>query len=461
MANAVTLHRNCSRLAGLLLVTALPPAIHADPGTIRGENSPVIDVSKAVYVKHPAPGAAAEVKSYYTKSRLVEIHTTKSGGHAPKNPEERESTDDGRTWSMLQPSQETEFLPTGCNPRWGNNERVLYDPVAGLHVSVWWSITTLKTAPGKHRYYNHAWYRLSEDDARTWARPRQLRYEPGPVYDFETPYDASFLEKNLTTVHAGCTMLHSNGTIVVATVGVKIPEGEGDPDPGGKYGSYDKPAHCRDLGIACFVGRWDKQKRLYDWKRGNCVWLPRSVVRRGFMEAAIAELRDGRILVVCRGTGTAETPGRKWYAVSSDGGMTLSKVRELKYDDGTRFYSPSSYHRVLRSSATGKLYWVGNICPEPPQGNAPRYPLVIAEIDEDVPALKRNTATVIDDCLPPDSKDLQLSNFSLIENRRTRCFELFLTRIGERALMKGPNKDVFPCKEFWTADCYKYTLTLK
>jgi hypothetical protein len=179
------------------------------------------------------------------------------------------------------------------------------------------------------------------------------------------------------------------------------------------------------------------------------------------MEAAIAELRDGRLLVVYRGTGTAETPGRKWYSVSSDGGMTLGKVQEWKYDDGTRFYSPSSYHRMLRSSATGRLYWMGNICPEPPRGNSPRYPLVIAEVDEDVPALKRNTVTVIDDCLPSDSADLQLSNFSLIENRRTHCFELFLTRIGERALMRGPDKDVYPSKRFWTADCYKYTLSFK
>jgi len=445
----------------MLFVLALSTAVDANSDAVLGTDSSLIGVSKEVYVEHPAPGVAAEVKSYYTRTRLTEIHTTKAAGHAPKNARVRESSDDGRTWSALEPSQETEYRPTGCNPRWGNNERVLYDPAARLHVSVWWSITTVKTASGKHRYYNHAWYRLSEDDGRTWGRPRQLRYEASPDYDFDHPYDTNFLEKNLATAHAHCAMLHSNGTLVVAAVGVKIPEGDGAPDPSGKYGSYDKPAHCRDLGGACFVGRWDKQSCLYQCKRGNCVWLPRSVVSRGFMEAAIAELRDGRLLVVYRGTGTSETPGQKWYTVSSDGGMTLSKVQELKYDDGTRFYSPSSYHRMLRSSATGRLYWIGNICPEPPRGNSPRYPLVIAQVDEDVPALNRSTMTVIDDCLPSDSADLQLSNFSLIENRRTHCFEVFLTRIGERALMRGSDRDVYPCREFWTADCYKYTLSFK
>ena len=94
------------------------------------------------------------------------------------------------------------------------------------------------------------------------------------------------------------------------------------------------------------------------------------------------------------------------------------------------------------------------ICPDPPSGNSPRYPLVIAEVDETIPALKRSTVAAIDDRLPSDSKDLQLSNFSLIENRHTHSFELFLTRIGEKGLLKTP-------KAFWSADCYRYTLSLK
>ena len=33
--------------------------------------------------------------------------------------------------------------------------------------------------------------------------------------------------------------------------------------------------------------------------------------------------------------------------------------------------------------ASNKLDWVGNIIPEPPQGNLPRHPLVVAETDEE------------------------------------------------------------------------------
>src|SRR5438552_14033888 len=84
---------------------------------------------------------------------------------------------------------------------------------------------------------------------------------------------------------------------------------------------------------------------------------------RGLMESETAELKDGRVLVVWRGSSTAKTPGRKFYSVSSDGGRTLSPISEWKYDDASPFYSPSSYHRMIRHSQTGKLYWLGNITP--------------------------------------------------------------------------------------------------
>jgi hypothetical protein len=166
------------------------------------------------------------------------------------------------------------------------------------------------------------------------------------------------------------------------------------------------------------------------------------------MEPCVAELEDGRLLVIWRGSNTGKTPGRKWFSVSADGGRTLSSPKELTYDDGTRFYSPSSFHSMLRHSKTGKLYWLGNVCRRPPSGNSPRYPLVIAEVEERSPALKRSTVTRIDDRGEDDSPRLQLSNFSFFEDREAHAFEVYLTRIGE-----DPG-------DFWGANAYKYTLTL-
>jgi hypothetical protein len=168
------------------------------------------------------------------------------------------------------------------------------------------------------------------------------------------------------------------------------------------------------------------------------------------MEPEVAELRDGRLLVVWRGSthgwdGTVATrPGRKWFSLSADGGWTLSPVAEWRYDDGTPFFSPSSYHRFLRHSVTGRLHWVGNISATPPVGNGPRYPLVIAEVDEDRAALRRDTVTAIDDRLP-GQPEIELSNFSLLENRETHEVELYLAGYGQ-----NPGG----------ADGYRYTLSL-
>ncbi|HEY2970895.1 MAG TPA: hypothetical protein VGJ48_00150, partial [Pyrinomonadaceae bacterium] len=119
-----------------------------------------------------------------------------------------------------------------------------------------------------------------------------------------------------------------------------------------------------------------------------------------------------------------------------------------KYDDGSSFYSPSSYHRLLRHSQTGKLYWIGNIVSDPPKGSNPRYPLVIAEVNEELPALKRKTVTLIDDRQPGEDEGLELSNFEILENRQSHEIEIYLSRYGE-----DPH-------DFWAADAYRYNLRL-
>ena len=69
-----------------------------------------------------------------------------------------------------------------------------------------------------------------------------------------------------------------------------------------------------------------------------------------------------------------------------------------------------------------------------------------------IPALKKDTVTLIDDREPHrDSEHLQLSNFSLLEDRETGQLEMYMTRFRE----KGGDRDV------WCADCWKYTLTLR
>jgi hypothetical protein len=149
------------------------------------------------------------------------------------------------------------------------------------------------------------------------------------------------------------------------------------------------------------------------------------------------------------GMDSLECPGRKWISVSNDGGITWSKITDLRYDTGEQFYSPATFAETIRSTATGKLYCFLNINAYPPVGNGPRYPLQVAEIDEENICLKKGTVTIIDDRNPElDSSHLQLSNFGLLEDRKNHMIELYLTRIGERG---GGIK-------VWDADTYRYII---
>jgi hypothetical protein len=424
---------NHAKLAVVLLTTALAPeAIGAPPQLPWKGNRPSWEVRKEVYQRHPSKGVGAWVTVRYVGPELEreEVHTTWSRSDTPEMPKRRWSHDNGRKWSGFEPMPDVVTHPQGVRVFWGRGPQ-LYDPVGKVTVSIW-----LHQPHLRGRHHNHCFVRVSHDEGRTWGEPALLRYEAGDAFDPDNPFRESFLAHN--QAYFGSNILpHTGGTLIHCVAHANAP---GDPE------NDERPWR---MGSLCFVGKWSGESGGYQWTAGRRVEISPGVSSRGLMEPAIAELDDGRVLVIWRGSDTPSTPGRKWFSVSTDGGLTLGRVQELKYDDGTQFYSPSSIHRMIRHTVTGKLYWVGNISAVPPRGNSPRYPLVIAEVDERIPALKRSTVTAIDDRRPGESERLQLSNFSLLENRETHALEVYLTRIGADP------------EDFWGADAYKYTLTLK
>ena len=172
---------------------------------------------------------------------------------------------------------------------------------------------------------------------------------------------------------------------------------------------------------------------------------------RHLLEADVAELGDGRVLIVWRVTKNGkEKPAYKYFAVSDDGGLTFSKPEVFRYSDGKHFFSSSSFHRLYRSSKTDKLYWIGNILPKHTTiPGHPRYPLIIAEIDEKTLGLKKDSVTEIDTRHAGEGERLQLSNFWVNESQEEKNLEIYLTRLHE-------NPD-----ELYTADVYRYTVTFK
>lgn len=392
-------------------------------------NTPIVSVKKELYLKHPKPGAAALASDGYVGPKLerLEFQGMEIIDDVTESGKGRFSDDNGRTWVDFNSPPETQPDPAAQGVGGGP---VVFDPNSGVLLGI-----GMRQVAAPH-WNNFTYYRYSRDFGKTWTSFKQLRYEPGDDFDPKNPLKPSFLQRN--QAYRGENILVCRNGTVVHCVGMANAPNDPDND-------------TRDyrLGGLCFVGEWDPQAKDYKWKAGKRVAVSADVSSRGLMEPNVEELTDERLLVIWRGSDTGKTPGRKWYSVSTDGGMTLSEPAELKYDDGSSFYSPSSWHLMIRHSVSKRLYWVGNICPEPPDGNWPRYPLVIAEIDEKIPALKRSTVTAIDDRQPGQSDKLQFSNFSLFEDRETHDMEMLMTVYG-----------MYP-PDVRTADCYKYFLTLK
>jgi len=177
---------------------------------------------------------------------------------------------------------------------------------------------------------------------------------------------------------------------------------------------------------AVLIGTWLEGGRI-EWQLSQRVANTPDRSSRGAFEPTIAELPDGRILMVMRGSSTRSTPGRKWFSISRDGGFTWEPIQPWTYSDGTPFFSPSSCSQLLPHSS-GRLYWLGNITPRPPAGNSPRYPFVVGLVDPAGGLLVRDSVAVIDDRREGDSDRLMLSNFMACEDRETGDILLHMSR---------------------------------
>ncbi len=405
-------------------------------------NQPLVQVKKELFLKHSKPRAAARVTMQYVGPGLErrEVRSTEILDDVGENMTARWSMDNARSWSdpvAIGASNNVDYQ--GVNV-WEGGGAMQYDPTSKRLVQVW-----LRQIKVGRIYHCFTYCRLSSDYGRTWSAPRQMRYEEGDAFDPEDPRKATFLNHN--EGYFGTNILvHSSGALIHVLAHTNA---SGDPK------NNQRPFR---MGSMIMIGHWDADKKQYRWIPGARLEVSPEISARGLMEPEVAELNDGRLLVVWRGSthgwdGTvAKVPGHKWFSISTDGGKTLSPVREWKYSNGMSFFSSSSLHRMIRHSTTGKLYWLGNISGAPSRGNGPRYPLIIAEIDESAAAIKKESVTVIDDRNPnTHSFNFQLSNFSLFENRETRKFELFLTTYGQK---KGH-------ADWASADCYHYILTFQ
>lgn len=426
----------------------LPILVSLVTGTYATASEPIVRVHREVYVPNTEPGQAPWVYVFPGKGGFrEEIHTewshenqVRGYGDSPQNPRRRVSLDNGRTWSPLQAEPPwITFLDKVSVLDW--KFCGVHDPVSDRLVSLSiHHVRDMRQGPPR-MIYNHALVRTSADGGKSFGKPQTLKYEPGDDFAPDDVLNPNYLENN--TGYPGQSILRlRNGRLLIPVTNTRTPTNVPDEVP-----ARVKWPGKGTIGSLCYSGRWNEAREQYEWTAGKPVWLPRSIAFNGLLEADIAELRDGRILIVWRITKTREGAAHKWYSVSGDGGMTFTEPKIFGYSDGTKFYSTSTFHRLFHSSKTGSLYWIGNInATAPTNAGHPRYPLIIAEVDEAALALKKYTVSEIDTRQPGEGERLQLSNFWLIENSETHVLEMYLTRLNE-----VPD-------ETFTANAYRYTL---
>lgn len=335
------------------------------------------------------------------------------------------SKDNGRTWNTYK--MEPDFFSTLPYGYRRDLITSVLDHNTDRVVTIINSLDTPGLDPGineppvaQHTYYLR--YIVSENGAESWLFDEPIVSEGG--YSQNNPFEGIFIGKNSIYLgDLGCIpIVTGKGKILVpAQTTILGPDGS-LANPGGGFTYTD---------VLVLIGTWTNNKRL-SWKASQRVEGDPKRSTRGMIEPSLLELEDGRILMVMRGSNGGKNdpeyllPGYKWYSVSNDGGETWSKPEHWTFDDESTFYSPSSMSALFKHSG-GRCFWVGNMSAINCQGNLPRFPLVMAEVNTKSLKLIRSSLITVDTRTEEDlSKGrLDISHITLLEDRETK--EIILT----------------------------------
>ena len=355
----------------------------------------------------------------------------------------RFSEDNGNTWGETIP-WETKFEhPNGTGRRHPRGGYV--DPMTGRYVTVWTEGVLPSDEPleGMRQWKLH--YTVSEDGGKTQIVNEQIVHE-GDGYDEIHHLPGVTAGKN-------CVMMGDMGQrpLTRSDGVILIPVQSSPAGPDGEY--FNPGAGFTYTDCMILFGRWRSDGGL-SWRSSERIKGDPNRSTRGMIEPTIAELDDGAIIMVMRGSNDArpELPGHKWISRSGDGGRTWSEPVPWTYTDGMTFFSPSACSQLIPHS-DGRLLWMGNICESNPKGNSPRYPIVLGEVDRSNGLLIRDSVSTIDDRKQDESPYLTLSNFYARENRKTHAVMLHMSRYFAKDFRTDG-------KPNFTADSLLYTIAV-
>jgi hypothetical protein len=330
------------------------------------------------------------------------------------------STDNGRTWKSapMQPDF-VSGLPHGYR-----REPVTsaLDPATGRLITIFNALDTPGLDPNaveppiaQETYYLR--YRVSADSGKSWRFDEPILQAGN--FTAQHPFEGVWVGKNAIYLgDLGCIPLVTRaGKVLVPAQTTPLgPDGK-LWNPGGGWTYTD---------VLVLIGTWTNGQHL-SWRASQRVVGDPKRTTRGLIEPTLAEFPDGRILMVMRGSngGNAdprhELPSYKWFAVSRDGGESWSAPEPWTFEGGPGLFSPSSMSTLFRHSS-GRYFWAGNVSAHNCEGNSPRWPLVIGEVDPRSLKLVRSSVLTVDTQRPEDKNRgrLDLSHLTLLEDRETK-----------------------------------------
>jgi len=384
-------------------------------------------LSKEVFLRHdgrrpPATGFITYVSK--TQPLLMHCHGWEDYSDGYDDYAVSLSADNGRTWSADEVRWKSSLVPEG-RIRYAE-PAAFFDPDTEKLM-----VLTDKTLYPKDKLNIDADYALVLDvydpKTRAWSERRELKFtgQRTPAMSFSFPLKT----------RSGRLLFPGMRKTVDAT---------------GKAVHFKKGWATMDE-MVTVIGEYRGGE--IGWHLGRPLTVAPEVSSRGLNENALFQLADGRVAAVCRGDNSAfpEKPGYKWLSFSRDEGETWSPPEPLPATGGESIESGSNGSALFRSIKNGRLYWMGNLAlrGERANGNWPRSPLVIVEVQEEPFALKRDTIFAVDERAFNDSTRVQMSNFRFYQDRQTGDIVIFLSRYGERSE-----------KEWMVADYYRYRVEM-
>jgi hypothetical protein len=348
--------------------------------------------------------------------RLIRRHGWEVGDDVHDDFYDMVSEDNGRTWSEPRASLKN-FEADGGKYIHTENAAIL--------------------VPGRDRlltFTNELFHKLPLEHAQAGAqgRVRITCSRPGEL-EGAKPYVTDFGIKGGVFISFCHPFLDSKGRVLVPLVGHAWDGVDGDLK--GLGIKLDEKGKALAYYLSwLMIGEFDGGGEIH-WKLSGKVPFDVTATSRGMIEPTVNELGSGRLVMICRGCNGMwpEKAGRKWVTFSGDGGLTWGHAEPLAFDTGFVPESSSTGSALVRHS-NGRLYWLGNLCRAGvrPNGNMPRSPLYIAEVQEEPFGIKRETVTEIDDAGVDEIADVQHSNFKVYEDRETGEFVVYLTRYSEK-----------------------------